>query len=83
MRKRRLKVVEVKWQDAESSSGWFRFDQKEECVLVSTVGLYVGKTPDSVVLASSLDPETGKFCDKHKIPKGMVKEQRTIEIITI
>ena len=75
---RKIRLVCVVWQDAETSPGWFHHDPKEKICPVKSYGLLVARDKDAVTLASTFDPETGKWCDKIKIPTGMVKSVKTI-----
>jgi len=76
----RLRHVRVTWVDAHTEAGWFQYDPKEKLKLPLTysTGIFVDKTKDFLILASTYDPEIKDYADRHNIPAGMVKKIKTL-----
>jgi argonaute-like protein implicated in RNA metabolism and viral defense len=75
-------LVEVVWHDAATTFGWEHEDEadtREE--LMITVGFLIAKGEHTVIIASSIDQDTGKMNNSRmKIPIGMIK---TIKELTV
>jgi hypothetical protein len=81
MKTRKFKVVEISWYDAEvdkSGDGWSDDDPGVPLTLLKTYGILVRTDADWVVHASTFDPDTNRYSERGKIPRGMVKEIREL-----
>jgi hypothetical protein len=74
--------VEVVWHDAATTFGWEHEDEadtNEE--LMVTIGFLVAKGEHTIIIASSLDQETGKMNNSRmKIPLGMIKSIKELSV---
>ena len=77
---RKLKLVEIEWQDIEEHAGWQEVDQRP-LVILKSYGLLVSKTRWHITIANCYDPETTNFSGVHKYPKGCILNMRVIEVI--
>lgn len=68
-------LVELVWFDAETTHGWETDEEvNSENVPIITVGFLIKKTEDLIVIASSIDKETGNQSNgRIKVPIGMVQ----------
>lgn len=82
-KKKKLKLVEVEWLDADNGSGWTEYKkdihQKGKCI--KSYGLLVDKGETFVVLSFCCNEEGGDWLGTHSIPLGMVKKIRVIETV--
>lgn len=81
----KIKLVEIQWHDAEAAKpGWNEDDHEDDLVpLLKSYGLLVRQTPKWVIHASTYDPETERWSEMAKIPKGMVKKITTIKEVDV
>lgn len=82
MAQRELPVVEVRWHDATSTSGWGELnrhlaDSDEGCLAIRTVGMLVHRSKRRVCVALSQD-QNGKIDDMLAIPAGWVESVRPL-----
>ena len=73
-------LVEIIWLDAETNHGWETDDDVDvEEVPIVTIGFLIKQTEHLIVIASSIDKETGKQSNgRIKIPVAMVQSIKTI-----
>lgn len=84
MKTRKFKVVEISWVDAEvCESGWSSDDPEAPITILKTYGILVRDDDDWVVHASTFDPDTNRYSERGKIPRGMVKAIRDLSEIEI
>ena len=67
-------LVEVVWHDAATTFGWEHEDEADTSQeLMTTIGFLIAKGEHTVIVASSVDNETGKMNNSRiKIPVGMI-----------
>lgn len=72
-------LVEVEWEDAESSQGWEGVEESNhEAAMVITVGFLIHQTDKILHIASTVD--TAKNTNARlKIPVGMVHTMKTLK----
>lgn len=77
----RKRLVEVTWVDIETRPGW-QDECKKDLRPIKTYGLLVrrGKV---LTLASGYDPESKKWADLMRFPKGCVLSVRTVEEVSV
>lgn len=75
-------LVEILWHDALTTFGWEHEDEidtSEE--LMTTIGFVVAKGDHTIIVASSVDNETGKLSNSRiKIPVGMIKSIKELTV---
>jgi len=73
-------LVEIVWFDAATTHGWesdAEVDDSNDPMI--TVGFLIRKTDDMLIVASSIDYDTGAMSNgRIKIPLGMVQSYKTI-----
>ncbi len=74
----KVKLVEVAWVDADHDAGWVSEIEDEE-VLGYAYGLLRRKGKKFIFLAHQYD--NGNWLGSFRIPKGMVRNIRVIEIL--
>jgi hypothetical protein len=79
----KLKLVCVTWIDARTDGGWFEHDPKKPRPNppLKSYGLLVERNEESIILASTYDPECNRWSDRMEIPAGMLKSVRTIKTV--
>lgn len=74
-------LVEVVWNDAATTHGWesdSEIDTENDPMI--TVGFLIRKTPEMLIVASSIDKDTGTMSNgRIKIPIGMVQSYKVIK----
>ena len=82
---RKFKVAEISWIDAEAAeAGWTEDDPTSIPTLLKTYGILIREDdPTWIVHASTFDPDTNRYSERAKIPRGMVLGIRIIEEIEI
>ena len=80
-----MKLVEVLWEDAETSSGWIPPEAVEgygkTSLLCIQVGLLLSKDKNSVVLSSGYNT-LGHAQGLMRIPTGMIRKIRVLGKVT-
>ena len=68
-------LCEIVWLDAESSHGWEQDEEVDaEQVPIITIGFLIKRNEHTVVIATSIDQETGQCSNSRiKIPVGMIQ----------
>lgn len=81
----KVKLVEVRWKDARAHAGWFEYDKNNPPPNhpVVTYGLLVDKRDDAVILASTIDPDTGEWADRNEIPAQMLVSVKTVKTVEV
>lgn len=76
-----MKLVEVKWVDADNEAGWVEYDNKEYQKVEPTVsyGLLVDAGENFTVISTCYNPEAEQWINLHRIPNGMILGVRIIE----
>lgn len=72
-----MRMVMVKWNDAQSATGWATLEHAPRAVPVRTVGWLVKDTANEVVVAGSVvqyGDEPDEYGELIAIPRGMVEE---------
>lgn len=77
----KIKLVVVEWVDARTDPGWFDADAPHTNPPIKTYGLLVAQDDRKVVLASTFDPETGRWSDRMEIPAAMTTSIKTIRAV--
>lgn len=78
MRKRPLLVIE--WDDTTSSSKWEdEGDADVKLARIHTVGWQLKKTREYILLTNQRDATYYQCSDRHKIPRGCIKNIRRLE----
>jgi hypothetical protein len=81
---KKIKLVEITWLDAEGheeGGGWVNDEMDESTPYFKTYGLLCRKSKDWIHYADTYDPYNKGWGGKARIPTGMVKEIRVIEVI--
>ena len=82
MNKYPLPLCEVVWHDAATTFGWEEneeADTREE--LVTTIGFIVAKGEHTIIIASTIDKESGNQNNSRiKIPIGMVQTIKELNV---
>jgi len=72
-------LVEVIWEDAESSIGWEGPEETDHGTpLVLTVGFLIHQSDKVIHIASTVDKEKSSNA-RLKIPAGMVREMKVLK----
>lgn len=72
-------LVEVIWEDAESSIGWEAPEETDHgAALVITVGFLIHQTDKVLHIASTVDKDKSSNA-RLKIPAGMVREMKVLK----
>lgn len=74
-----MKIIRVKWIDAESTGKWTHVDELEDPTVTDTVGYLVKETENTIFVANSYQSETSHAGDTIAIPKAWIKEQYEIK----
>lgn len=76
-----MKLVEIKWLDADNEAGWVEYDKHHYQVVEETVsyGLLVDAGENFTVLSMCYNPEAEQWINLHRIPNGMIIQMRVIE----
>lgn len=76
-------LVEVVWHDAATTFGWEHEDEADTTEeLMTTIGFIIAKGEHTIIIASSIDNETGKMNNSRiKIPVGMIKTIRELSVV--
>lgn len=80
---RKIKLVELLWQDIQTIPGWHERKEEKALVTLKAYGLLVKKGRKVVTLASCYDPETDYWADPMDYPKGCILSMRVIEEIKV
>ena len=86
--KKTLRLVEVLWADAWTSSGWSDEDNEpgdNEPEMCRSIGMVMHDTKRGITLASAISPSKSKIGFGHKafVPRGMIVQVREIEKIRV
>lgn len=75
-------LVEVVWHDAATTFGWEHEDEADTTEeLMTTIGFVIAKGEHTIIVASSIDNETGKMNNSRiKIPVGMIKTIKELNV---
>lgn len=73
--KAKLPIIEVIWRDAYGEADWHIWDDEEHCVIVNTVGYFIGEDNNYIYLASTA-ADSHKVANTMNIPKGCVISSR-------
>lgn len=75
-------LVEVVWHDAATTFGWEHEDEADTSEeLMTTIGFVIAKGEHTVIVASSIDNDTGKMNNSRiKIPIGMIKSIKELNV---
>jgi hypothetical protein len=75
-------LVEVLWEDAESSVGWEGAEEtNHDPAMVLTVGFLIHQTDNILHIASTTDKERNTNA-RLKIPAGMVRSMKVLKAAT-
>jgi hypothetical protein len=75
-------LVLVEWHDACTSFGWENEDEVDTSEeLMTTIGFVIAKGEHTIIVASSIDNDTGKMNNSRiKIPVGMIKTIKEVNV---
>lgn len=75
-------LVEIVWHDAATTFGWEHEDEADTTEeLMITIGFVIAKGEHTIIVASSIDNETGKMNNSRiKIPVGMIKTIKELNV---
>ena len=78
---KKVPLVEVIWEDTTSKSKWVDDDEVDDLdiSICHTVGWKVKATRRYVIIANQRDETYGGVSDRHKIPRGCIREIRRLE----
>ena len=75
-----MELVQVDWIDSCADINWqLLCDVDTDLTRVTTVGFLVKETNECVVIAQSVGVEPKQVCNTIAIPKGCIKNIKTIE----
>lgn len=75
-------LVEIIWHDAATTFGWEHEDEADTSEeLMTTIGFVIAKGEHTIIVASSIDNDTGKMNNSRiKIPVGMIKSIKELTV---
>ena len=77
-----LRIVEVTWEDAQSSEPWEYDGKLLGAFMCLTVGILIKRDKEAIHLSSTL-AGNGAKAGNWRIPAGMVKKIRTLGSIKV
>ena len=77
---RKLPLIEVEWQDTTSRGAWADEVKADfESAIIHTVGWKLKSTRNYILVTNQRDTVYGECSDRHKIPRGCIRNIRRIE----
>ena len=77
------KLVEIIWRDIVEEAGWVDDDDHEKIHSIKTYGLLIQKTPDTVTIGNTYDPELKKWSGRNKFPRGCISKITVIDVVDV
>ena len=71
-----MKLVSFEWIDSSTTFGW-QPPEKNETVVIRSVGWLVNKTPKTITISSS-QSKYGKFLDQVNVPRFAIRNYRIL-----
>ena len=72
-----MKLVSFDWIDTSTTAGWHTPD-KDETMLIRSVGWLVNRTPRTITISSS-QSKYGKFLDQMNVPRFAIRNYRVLK----